>query len=115
MSLRHQFTQLYCLIAPTSPPEDVTITNVSSTEIYISWTEPLEDQINGIIRNYEIELAEVETNVIITETTAHNEIIVSSLHPYYQYKVSVAAVTIATGPFSTPLSVTTKEAGNSIY
>ena len=79
----------------------------------IIWAEPLKNQINGIIRKYVLKLAEVETNTIrfINESTAQTEIIVSSLHPYYQYEVSVAAVTIATGPFSTPLSVTTNEAG----
>ena len=77
----------------------------------------MKNKINGIIRKYVLKLAEVETNAIrfINESIAHTEIIISSLHPYYQYKVSVAAVTIATGPFSTPLSVTTSEAGNSIY
>ena len=79
----------------------------------IIWAEPFKNQINGIIRKYVLKLAEVKTNTIrfINESTAQTEIIVSSLHPYYQYEVSVAAVTIATGPFSTPLSVTTNEAG----
>ena len=45
-------------------------------------------------------------------STSDTKITIASLHPYYVYEVSVAAVTIDTGPFSPVLIVTTDEAGN---
>lgn len=98
------------LLAPSAPPEDITIDDVTSTEISISWSEPLEDYTNGIIRSYNVSAIEVETGTTITEKTLNTELTLSSLHPHYHYQVSVAAVTVESGPYSSPLSVITDEA-----
>ena len=46
-----------------------------------------------------------ETTLYLRE--AHH--IIESLHPYYEYDVSIAAETIDIGPFSTPQRVLTLE------
>ena len=84
---------------------------MSATDIVLTWTEPLEDQINGIIRSYDIKLIELDTSAVIFKNTSNTEITVTSLHPYYRYEISVAAVTIERGPFSLALSITTEQAG----
>ena len=99
------------IIAPSTPPEGVTITAVTATEITVSWSEPLDINKNGIIRNYDVQLLELETGSLTNVSTSNTGITLTSLHPYYQYEVSVAAVTTERGPFSAAVSATTDEAG----
>ncbi len=87
------------------------ISDVSSTEIFIIWNEPLDEYTNGIIRSYDIKLIELDTGTIIMENVVNTEITLTSLHPYYVYEVSIAAITTERGPFSAPLTVTTDPAG----
>lgn len=98
-------------IAPSTPPESIAIESVSSTEIVVSWIEPDQENQNGIIRRYDVKVIEIETDAVITQSTVDDLITLSSLHPYYQYKISVAAVTIEKGPYSSNISVTTDPAG----
>ena len=44
---------------------------------------------------------ELETNStkVMHQTYLHSSIVISSLHPYYHYKFSVAAYTVALGPY----------------
>ena len=98
-------------IAPSTPPESIAIESVSSTEIVVSWIEPDQENQNGIIRSYDVIALEIETNAVITQSTVDDIVTLSSLHPYYQYKISVAAVTIDKGPYSSNISVTTDAAG----
>lgn len=83
----------------------------SSTQILITWNDPPEDDFNGIIRSYDIQLEEQETQTVTVLTSVTTQITLSSLHPYYNYNISVAAVTVSRGPFSSPVSVITDEAG----
>ena len=97
--------------APSSSPEKVTSGTVTSTSIILSWQPPPLESQNGIIRSYEIILVELETGTTFLYNTTETTITISSLHPYYVYEYRVAAVTVATGPFSDPLSVQTLPAG----
>ena len=56
-------------------------------------------------------LQEINTGTILYYNVTDTEITVSSLHPYYMYECRIAAVTVSTGPFSTVLTVITKQAG----
>lgn len=77
----------------------------------ITWEEPMNELVNGIIRRYDVKVYEVETNTTTITDTVDDHIALTSLHPYYQYHISVAAVTIERGPFSSPVLVKTDEAG----
>ena len=93
----------------------MTIDGVSSTHIAISWSLPPEIDHNGIIRSYDVKITELETNTVIMQSTVNTEITVTSLHPYYQYEVLVAAVTTHRGPYSSALTITTDPAGMHVY
>ena len=97
--------------APSSAPEKVTSGIVLPTSFVLHWQPPLLDSQNGIIRRYEIVLVELETGTTSTYTTTETTITISSLHPYYVYEYRVAAVTVAIGPFSLPVSLQTLPAG----
>ena len=51
------------------------------------------------------------TGRIYNLNTQNMHINIGSLHPYYIYECTVAAYTIATGVFSSPVNVTTQETG----
>lgn len=65
------------------------------------------DEINGIIQYYAIKLYETETSLYYMYQTSNISLFVNALHPYYTYSVSVAAVTVGTGPYSNVVSFTT--------
>lgn len=68
---------------------------------------------NGIITGYTIRVLEVVTNAVFSfNLTNHTDFLVDSLHPFYDYQCSVAAVTVVgVGPLSEPVTVRTNESG----
>ena len=99
--------------APTAPPRDIEGTVFNSSALSISWRPPPFNSQNGIIVGYTIRLLErVTSNVRTIETDGPNtEIFVTSLHPYYAYEFTVAAQTVAVGPFSPIGTIRTDEDG----
>ena len=98
-------------LAPSGAPEKVTSGIILPTSFVLHWQPPPFDSQNGIIRHYESVLVELETGTTSNYTTTETTITISSLHPFYMYEYRVAAVTIATGPFSDPVSLQTLPAG----
>ena len=94
--------------APTSPPYNVTAEVIDSTSIFLMWLPPPTK--NGIKREYLINLEEIESRKLLERASFSESITVFSLHPYYTYRVQIAAKTIATGPFSKELLLMTPEA-----
>ena len=72
---------------------------------------------NGVITFYVIELYDVVNGktMVKRRESHHREIVIAGLHPYYEYNVSMAAETVAQGPFSKPLEVRTLEDGTFYY
>ena len=90
----------FTITAPTGVPQNVAAVAVSSSSIRFTWAAPFPEEQNGIIRAYNITITERETEIILfyeTEGTA-TLLIVNSLHPFYSYRCSIAAVTVALGP-----------------
>lgn len=79
--------------------------------VLLTWLPPPYLQQNGIIRQYNVYVTESETGYLRNYTTSTMNLTVASLHPYYTYEFTVQAVTIAEGPLSDPIFVTTPEAG----
>lgn len=76
------------------------------------WEAPPVELQNGVIRHYQIVAFEVDTNRSFTYVaTASTVFTVGELHPYYTYRFAVQAVTVATGPPSTSVSVLTLQDG----
>ena len=99
--------------APTAPPANISAIHVDSTSISLDWDKPLAEDWNGIIRVYHVNIIEIETGntfyiVVYTESATIN-----SLHPYYQYNISITAVTVLPGPASPSIVIKTSQ-GNFI-
>ena len=97
---------------PTGSPLNVTTTSVNATALLVTWVAPSADLQNGIIIQYRINLTESETGVITYFTVLNIlQTTLTDLHPYYNYQVTVAAITIGLGPYSTEATVQLPEAG----
>ena len=104
---------LYSL-APSTPPTNIRISSVTSTQFLLSWSSPLLVNHNGVIRNYTINITEVNTGRVRQITSQTTSELLESLHPYYNYSCVIAAVTVDTGPFSESVTITTLEDGMSL-
>ena len=85
---------------PTGAPQSLEAVAVSSSSIRITWIPPLEEQQNGVIRSYSINVTEIPTGNVRTFVAHGDERIkiVNQLHPYYMYGCAVAANTVGLGP-----------------
>ena len=84
---------------------------VDPQTLTLSWEPPLEEQRNGIIRSYTIRVTDSLRNTITEHTSNTTHTIITSLRPYSVYLLTVAALTIAQGPFAKQLSVQMPEDG----
>ena len=95
--------------APASPPTNITGHAVDSTIIVLTWSPPQPRDQNGIIRNYTINVNEQNTGRQFSLVSDDTHETLSSLHPFYIYLISIRAVTIAGGPYSTQIAIQTEE------
>ena len=98
-------------LVPTAVPENVTVENVLSDTILLSWEPPPVEQQNGVLQSYVIGVTEIDSGREYNVTSLVTTHAVGSLHPYYTYSFRIAAVTIGIGPYSLPVNTTTLEAG----
>ena len=85
---------------------------MGSTEILLFWNPPPADAQNGIITRYMISITEVETGRLFSLLSATNSLNVTSLHPYYTYNFTIAAVTIVgDGPYTMSITIVTLQDG----
>ena len=98
---------------PSSSPLRVVGQAVNAERILLSWDLPEPTGRNGLITGYTIQILEVPTNLTLSyNLTNRTDFLVDSLHPYYDYRCSVAAVTVVgAGPLSAPVTVRTDESG----
>ena len=103
----HFQTHKYLIIstAPSSVPQSVTVEAVDSTSARVSWQPPPFEDRNGIISGYLVRVLGLNTpdNDVLPLVNA-TMLLVEGLHPFYAYRFSVAAETVATGPFSTAVT-----------
>lgn len=76
-------------LEPESPPQDVEIIDVSSSEIRLKWLPPQKP--NGIIVAYEVLYKNVDT--LFKKNTSTTNIILRDLKPYTLYNISVRCYT----------------------
>ena len=84
---------------------------LNSSHVYLMWSPPPSDQINGIIQGYQISVTELETGDMFQYTTLYNETTFGDLHPHYDYNFSIAAFTVVGYGPTTFVVVRTDEAG----
>ena len=103
-----------CICIPSVPsgaPRNVSIAS-SSTALTLTIDKPLPEHQNGIITGYLVRVTQASNGNRRQVTSTDANITVSSLTPYTQYFVNVAARTVnGTGPSSESYEVTTLEAG----
>ena len=99
--------------APASHPLNSTGYALNSTHIFLDWRPPLQEDVNGIIREYRINITEGETDTLCRLTTDNvtTEIIIGSLHPFYIYHCTILAYTVGKGPSTPVISIRTEEDG----
>ena len=98
-------------LAPTASPQMISGAAQSPTLIHFTWSLPPAIDINGIIQFYEVHLTEIQTGRSWMFFAVDNFINVGALRPYHFYEFQVAASTIASGPFSSPIQVPSGETG----
>lgn len=98
-------------LAPSSSPTHVRLTSVSSDTFTLYWDPPPYEYQNGVIQYYNICVVEVESGLVSHYISYTFYLSLSSLHPAYTYYCSIAAYTVALGPFSIDFNVTTDEEG----
>ena len=101
-------------LAPSGPPEGISAVALGPRKIQISWSQPLPEEQNGIIRSYLVNVTVAETGQRIQLTTNSTNITATNLHPFYHYHYSVAAVTIALGPYTVTHVLQTTQDGKQI-
>ena len=86
------------------------------TSIALSWSPPgPPSAVNGIIREYSVTVENVNLAEVETYIAFGTSINITNLHPYTEYSCRVAAVTVAMGPLSLPVNITTDQDGNYMY
>ena len=97
-------------VGPSMPPTNLTESIQDSSTIIFNWDQP-NGRHNGMIREYRVNITEVETGRMFQVVSATTNLVVSNLHPYYTYEWIVTAFTVSEGPYSNTSSVTTPEDG----
>lgn len=96
---------------PSGAPQSVSIVP-SSTTLTLTIEEPLPEHQNGIITGYLVRVTRASNGNRQEQSSTDASVTVSSLTPYTQYFVNIAASTVnGTGPFGESYEVTTLEAG----
>ena len=101
---------------PSSPPTNVSVVDVTSTSITITWDEVPAIDRNGIITEYEVEYNQSTFDINTTQTVIVNSsstmVQLTALHEYVNYSIQVRAYTdVGFGPYSDDIYERTLEDG----
>ncbi|XP_046745786.1 Down syndrome cell adhesion molecule-like protein Dscam2 isoform X2 [Diprion similis] len=99
---------------PSSPPQDVRCTALSSQSLQVSWDPPPDSSLNGILKGYKVIWESMENFVANakpeTKITTALTVVMHGLERYTNYSVQAVAFTRAgDGVPSTPLYCLTEE------
>ena len=101
---------------PSSPPTNVSVVDITSTSITITWDEVPAIDRNGIITEYEVEYNQSTFDINTTQTVRVNSssrmVQLTELHEYVNYSIQVRAYTgVGFGPYSDDIYERTREDG----
>ena len=68
-----------------------------------------------MIREYYVNFIEVETGNLFSVVVFTKSATISSLHPNYQYNITITAVTVLPGPASPSIVIKTHEGDRSLF
>ena len=106
-------TVINCCIsaAPTFPPQNPSLSLLTSCSINVTWLPPPPEHQNGIIRHYLINVTETETGMSTLHMSNTTWLLLNELHPHYNYVLLFAAVTVDEGYTGSRLLVKIPEDG----
>ena len=107
----HWYNHTHTQTAPSHFPQNIAEDEITPTSFRLSWDPPPTEHYNGIIREYRVNVTEIQTGRRFTQSTQDTEIVIADLHPFYVYNCAVAAVTVSDGNYSAVISVRTAESG----
>lgn len=90
---------------------DLAVDEILPRSLHLSWVTPDEEFLNGELTHFLLQLYELDTNTSSTLISTDEEFEVGFLHPFYMYRLRLAAVTILPGPFTDDIVITTLEDG----
>ncbi len=90
------------LAVPSGYPEDSETFPLTPSSLSLEWDPPADEDQNGVIVDYVINITAVETSTAFSVVTGGAlSVTIPGLHPFYTYSYVIAAVTaIGRGPFS---------------
>ena len=100
---------------PTAAPTNVAV-SFSDTQVALKWQDPPSADQNGVLTKFDIRISSVNNTYeqVFSTQGATYTYTITGLHPYTNYSIQVRANTQpGYGPYSTPLSVTTKQSAPS--
>ncbi len=101
----------FLTVAPSGTVISLAVSAPTSRTVTVTWTQPLTSETNGIIKYYQVHIIAAETLQTFLNKTDKTTFTLNNAHPFYTYTVKVAAVTVATGPYTQELTVTTPQDG----
>lgn len=102
-------------IAPSSAP-NVSYTVQTSTTVSIMWTSISPPTCPGVTLQYRVRVRNTEDGSDRIMTNSSSPLLLSDLHPFYNYHVAVAAYTVALGPYSSSVLFQMPQDGmNNVY
>jgi len=97
---------------PETAPLQFRVEAIDSRTLVLSWEAPNPEDRNGIIRQYTVNITELDTRTLTQLVTNDTTITAFSQHPYYTYSCVVAAETsVGLGPFTSSRAVQMPEDG----
>lgn len=87
------------------------MTAVTSSSVSLTWVPPPLLLHNGVIREYKVNITEVDTGRVLVFYSSTTDITISTLHPFYTYLCRVSAFTVGYGPYTENFLFTTLEDG----
>ena len=110
--IKHPF-----LLAPESPPLNFTANSFTPYTIDMEWRPPHESEWNGILRGYRLRYRIFTDSTSKAYTWLEVQILpanqtmftLHSLRPFTVYCIQIAAVTVETGPYTSPMNIETLE------
>lgn len=100
-------------LAPDSHPLNSSGYAINSTHIALDWSPPREEDLNGILREFRINVTEGLTGIVQQLSTSPDvtEIVIGPLHPFRIYHCTIIPYTIDEGPNTDVISIRTHEDG----
>ena len=98
---------------PSASPTNITVVKITSHSVSLMWIPPAQEDQNGIIIRYIINVTVEETGEIY-QLYSNSTNYTATLTPFTMYSMVVTAENSAgTGPYTQVVSIQSEEAGNS--